>query len=105
MIKKEDSIRRSLVQQLTLRNSATDYFLDLVDRYMAMWRISLQLENDIEDRGVKFMDVSASGHEMWKNNPSVGELVRVTTQMAKLLSQMDLQVGNVAVEDNDDDDF
>ena len=98
-----DEIKQSLVEQLERRKAATPYFLDLVDRYMTLWDVSMQLEQDIRARGVTYTDKSSVGIDMWKNNPSVSELVKVTTQMTKLLTQMNLTVDNVVADDADDD--
>ena len=57
-----DEIKQSLVEQLERRKAATPYFLDLVDRYMTLWDVSMQLEQDIRARGVTYTDKSRRHH-------------------------------------------
>lgn len=83
-------IRESLVEQLMTKGADIDVFVDMVDKYMELWAIDQLLAEDIENRGVMFRDVSAAGHEMMKNNPSVKEKVMVNRQMLQILQQLNI---------------
>lgn len=99
----EESLRQSLYNQLVHRGADTDYFIDLADKYVSLWRVAENLEADIEKRGVMYEDFSSVGIKMWKNNPSVNELTKTTSQMAKLLTQLDLSTNNVLTDGEDDE--
>lgn len=90
MSDRKEQVRDSLVEQLILKGADIDVFVDMVDKYMELWAIDQMLADDIEDRGVMFHDVSAAGHEMMKNNPSVKEKVMVNRQMLQILQQLNI---------------
>ena len=97
------SIRDSLMLQLRLRGADIPALVDMVDQYMTLWQIAATLRDDIDTRGVVYKDFSSVGVEMWKNNPSVSELNRITTQMAKLLQQLKISTDSVMSDDDDDE--
>lgn len=90
MENRREEIRDSLVEQLMTKGADIDVFVDMVDKYMELWAIDQLLAEDIENRGVMFRDVSAAGHEMMKNNPSVKEKVMVNRQMLQILQQLNI---------------
>lgn len=100
---KLDTIQSAMIRQLQLKGADTPYFMDMVERYMTLWHVAIDLEEDIRKRRVVYKDKSSVGVDMWKNNPSVSELVKVTTQMSKLLTQMNLTVDNVLSESESDE--
>jgi phage terminase small subunit len=89
------SIRDSLVMQLQVINANLDHFVDLIDDYMSLWDVKQALLKDIKKRGVTYKDVSAAGHEMMKNNPSVKELVGISRQMLAILKDLGINTKSV----------
>lgn len=85
------SIKESLVQQLKNKNATADFYLDLVNDYMALWDMKKALHEDIKKRGVTFTDNSSVGVPMQKNNPSTKEFVMVNKQMLSLLKDLGLE--------------
>jgi hypothetical protein len=55
---------------------------------MELWEISQRLIKDIQDRGVTYVEESARGIPLVKNNPSVREKVGVNKQMLQILLRL-----------------
>lgn len=101
MLKRKD-ILESLGEQLALKGAALSHYSDLLNDYMELWDTKNALTKDIKKRGVVYKDVSAAGHEMWKNNPSVKELVLVNRQMLSILKELKLTTDEAGGGDEDD---
>ncbi len=100
-IKKKD-IAASLRRQLAFKGAALEHYEDLISDYMALWEIKNDLIKDIKTRGVSFIDCSAAGKEMWKNNPSCKDLVGINRQMLSILKELKLSTDEVGGGDKDD---
>ncbi len=74
-----------------------------MDRYIYLGTVADKLQADIDARGVTYQDFSSVGVEIWKHNPSVAELNRITGQMAKLLQQLKISPDTIAPDDDGDD--
>jgi len=99
---KREFVRKSLTDQLVQMNADVGVFLDMIDKYMALWEVDRQLTEDIEVRGVMYTDKSSVGVPMMKNNPSVKEQVAVNRQMLAILNQLNIRTDNVVSKDDDD---
>jgi len=91
---KRTTIYDALLAQLRVNKAVTEYNEDLLKDYMALWDTKSGLIKDIKKRGVTYQDVSAAGVVMWKNNPSVKELVAVNKQMMCILEKLGLLPDN-----------
>lgn len=100
---KRNDIQKSLLEQLAMKGASLEHYEDLISDYMDMWDTKNALTKDIKSRGVVFQDVSAAGHMMMKNNPSVKELVMVNRQMLSILKELKLSTDDAAVGGEDDD--
>lgn len=89
------AIQKSLLCQLEAKGAAQPHFVDLVDDYMRLWEVKEALAKDIKKRGVSYVDVSSTGVEMQKNNPSVKELHGTNRQMLMLLRELGLTTDKV----------
>lgn len=88
-----------MLEQLTLLQADKPVFLSLVDDYMKLWATKEKLLKDIETRGISFEDYSASGKRMMKQNPSTKEVVAVSSQMLKILEQLNISTTSLIAED------
>ena len=100
-IKRKD-ILESLQEQLAMKGASLDHYTDLLNDYMTLWDTKNALSADIKKRGVVYKDVSSVGVEMWKNNPSVKELVMVNRQMLTVLKELKLSTDDAGGGDEDD---
>lgn len=80
-----EKIKRDLLDQLDRNCTAGQYYIDLVDDYMAMWDTKNLLIEDIQIRGVSITYDNGGGQTGTKKNDSVAELLKVNAQMLKLL--------------------
>jgi len=93
-MKKKD-IKESLEEQLALKGALQNHYIDLIKDYLTLWDTKNSLAKDIKARGVVYRDVSSVGVEMYKNNPSVKELVMVNRQMLSILKELKLSTDDV----------
>lgn len=87
----ERKIKESLLAQLGAQNKETDYFRDLVDTYMAHWRLKQKLIKDVEENGLSVEVVNGNGIKSKKPNPSIADMQKETTIMLQILDKMDLK--------------
>jgi uncharacterized protein YbaP (TraB family) len=102
MAVKRKDILESLQEQLAMKGASLDHYVDLLNDYMTLWDTKNALSTDIKKRGVVYKDVSSVGVEMWKNNPSVKELVMVNRQMLTILKELKLSTDEMGGGDEDD---
>lgn len=95
-------IQNDLLRQLKSKGGNTAAYEDLVKDYMSLWDTKNELNKDIKQRGVMVPYESNAGIVNIKKNESVGELIKVSAQMTKLLAYLGL---SPAMEDGDDDDI
>ncbi len=98
---KKTRILESLQAQLAVKGNYLEHYNDLLKDYIALWETKNLLIKDIKKRGVVYTDVSAAGHEMMKNNPSVKELVAVNRQMLTILKELKLTTDEMVGEDDE----
>lgn len=92
-------VKTSLIEQLSRLGADKPVFVSLVDDYMKLWATKEKLLKDIEKRGISFEDYSASGKKMMKQNPSTKEVVAVSSQMLKILEQLNISTTTVITDD------
>lgn len=95
---KYKKIRSALINDLKSKGLYKEPFIDLVDRYMAMWKTSIKLEHDIETRGVQVYNEKSG----WKKNDSVALHVNTNKQMLILLDKLSISASKVDVKDGAD---
>ncbi|MGY3766936.1 P27 family phage terminase small subunit [Vagococcus vulneris] len=97
----EKKVKKSLLEQLTLRNATSDFYIDLINDYMSLWHSKELLVADIKERGTVYKEPNSSGRNVSKNNPSTKELVMVNKQMLALLKDLGLNEPAVSSEPDD----
>ena len=97
-------LKKSLIEQLEENGNKKDFFLDLVNDYMSLWVIKNQLMDDIEERGVAVKYNNGGGQFGVKKNENVGELLKVNTQMLKILTQLEIKAVPTESKSDDEDD-
>lgn len=85
-------LKTSLVTQISdSSGNAPEYYLDMIDNYMALWVTAKMLQADIESRGVTVKWDNGGGQKGVKKNDSVAELNKTIQQMSKLLESLGLK--------------
>lgn len=85
-------IKQSLISQISdADGNITEYYLDMIDNYMALWTTAKALELDIEKRGVTVKWDNGGGQKGVKKNDSIAELNKTIQQMSKLLETLGLK--------------
>lgn len=93
-------IKEDLLLQLSINETEEKRYIDLIDDYMSLWDIKNRLIADIKDRGVT-VEWNNGRQTGFKKNDSVSELVKVNTQMLKILNDLNLKP-SPKVDDDDD---
>lgn len=100
---KKADIKTDLIEQLERNGVCGNHYTDLINDYMDMWDIKIALIKDIKDRGVTCEYKNGANQFGYKKNDSVSELVKVNTQMLKILNDLGLKAARFepAVEDDE----
>ena len=97
-------LKQSLLDQLEENGNTKDFFIDLVEDYMRLWVIKNQLNDDIEERGVVTTYKNGANQYGQKRNDSIADLLKVNSQMLKILQQLEIKA-TPTIEDLDDDEL
>ena len=90
MAKKSD-IKKDLLDQLERNGTVGEYYGDLVNDYMILWDAKSKLLADIKKRGTKVDVIMTGGFVNIKTNDSIADLIRVNSQMLKILDSLGLK--------------
>ncbi|WP_144034653.1 RNA polymerase subunit sigma-70 [Sporosarcina sp. P16b] len=96
------AIQQGLLGQLREQQNDGPYFLNLVDDYMAFWDIKSGLIQDVQKRGVMVKWKNGEKQSGHKKNDSISELIRVNTQMMKILQQLNIKAAMLHEDPVDD---
>ena len=89
-ITKKD-IEESLMIQLKSQNKEGVFFCDLVADYLYFYGMKKKLKTDINKNGLRIMLTNGNGIDVEKPNESVQNLIKVNSQMLKILSDLNLK--------------
>ena len=85
-------VKESLVNQISdASGNIAEYYLDMIENYMALWTTAKALQLDIEKRGVTIKWDNGGGQKGVKKNDSIAELNKTIQQMTKLLESLGLK--------------
>lgn len=79
------------------------HYQDLVNDYMKFWDFKNMLQEDIELRGVSVEWNNGGGQKGYKKNDSISELLKVNTQMLKILFDLGVRASDLEVVDEEDE--
>lgn len=96
------AIQQGLLDRLREQQNDGPYFLNLVDDYMAFWDIKNGLIQDVQKRGVMVKWENGEKQSGHKKNDSISELIRVNTQMMKILQQLNIKAAMLQEEPEED---
>ena len=96
-------LKQSLLDQLEENGNTKDFFIDLVEDYMAFWITKTLLIEDINKRGVSVKYNNGGGQSGYKKNDSIAELNKTNAQMLKLLNELGIKA--TVADSGDDDDL
>ena len=84
-------IKKALIERIKARGDGTPYYLDLVDTYIALLETKIKLVDDISERGVMIPYNNGGGQKGVRDNPCIGQLVKVTQQLIKTLEALGIK--------------
>lgn len=98
-------IKNDLLDQLDRNGVVGEFYIDLVNDYMAMWDVKNKLIKDIREKGVSIRYQNGENQFGYKKNDSVAELQRTNNQMLKLLDHLGLRPSKQEAVEYDFDDL
>lgn len=101
MEKKKD-IRQDLIDQLQAKGKYQKYYVDLVDDYMKYYDLKKKLQADIKTKGLRYATINGNGIEVEKPNESIQNIVKVSSMMLKILTDLGLQEPEAGSSDEGD---
>lgn len=99
---KRNKIRKELIDQLKTSGHDNDLYIDMIDHYMELVDLKELIQADIAENGLRILQVNIKGDMVKKPNESVANLVKVSGQMLKILTDLELKKPK---ESKDDDDL
>ena len=86
-----ESIRSDLTDQLDRNGTTGKYYADLIEDYMELWITKNLLLYDVKNRGVTVTYNNGGGQRGVKKNESVEQVLKVNTQMLKILDSIGIK--------------
>lgn len=86
-----EEIRSDLLKQLAANQTAGKYYLDMIEDYMDLWLTKNLLITDVKTRGVTVRYNNGGGQYGYKKNESVEQVLKVNTQMLKILDSIGIK--------------
>lgn len=86
-----EEIREDLLKQLRINQTSGKYYLDMIEDYMDLWLTKNLLLSDIKSRGVTVRYNNGGGQYGYKKNESVEQVLKVNTQMMKILDGLGIK--------------
>ena len=87
---KYNKIREDLIDQLENKNKFGRQYEDIVDHAVYLFKLKDQLQEDIIDRGIRITLPTGNGYEKTTPNESIKNLTMVSSQILRVLKELDL---------------
>ena len=84
-------MREDLKAQLLNQNKFGEQFDDMIENYLFLVKLKEDLQHDISTNGFRYEAKTGNGYTTDKPNESVPNLLKVTTEMRKILQDLNLK--------------
>ena len=102
---KIEIIRKDLKDQLIAQNKYGEHFNDMIENYLFYVKLKEELQYDIDTRVIRYEARTGNGYKTDKPNESIKNLTNVTTEMRKILQDLDLKGREEPPEEGEGDDL
>ena len=85
------SMREDLKMQLLNQNKFGEQFDDMIENYLFLVALKEDLQHDINVNGFRYETQTGNGYTTSKPNESVPNLLKVSTEMRKILQDLELK--------------
>lgn len=102
---KIETIKKDLTDQLISQNKFGEPFNDMIENYLFYVKLKEELQYDIKRKGIRYEARTGNGYKTDKPNESVKNLINVTTEMRKILQDLDLKEPKEPPEEGEKDDL
>lgn len=100
--KKFRTIKADLLDQLERSGNRKEYYIDLVEDYMNLYITKIMLKEDVFERGVKVRYDNGGGQYGYKKNDSIEQMLKVNTQMLKILEALKITPEEDSLDEEDE---
>lgn len=100
--KRYKELKAELSDQLMRAGNQKKYFDDLIADYMQLYVTKTLLQSDIEERGVRVYYNNGGGQNGYKKNESVDQVLKVNTQMLKILEALHITPEEDGADEDDE---
>lgn len=83
-------LRQDLLDQLERNGAVGSYYEDMVEDWITYWKAKDELSQDIKTRGSKIEKYDSRGQKQIVNNESIDIMIKMNTQMQKILEFLKL---------------
>lgn len=90
MATKGQRIEASLREQLERKGADKYHFEKLIEDYCQLYEIKELLQRDINETGTVIETFNSRGQRISKPNPAIAERLKVSAQMLKILSTLEI---------------
>ena len=94
-------IKESLTKQLSQKGANVNHFASLIEDYLFYWNKEREMQKDIRTNGIKYKRLSAQGHSIEVENPSIKSAVMYNKQKLAILKELGLTTDNCGGEDDE----
>lgn len=101
--KSSNEIKNDILDQLDRNGTNGNYYTDLVDDYMNLWRTKNMLIEDIMERGATVSYKNGENQYGTKKNESIDQVLKVNAQMLKILDALGIKPSQGGGNNNDDE--
>lgn len=98
-----EKIKNDLLDQLERNGTVGEYYVNLIEDYMDLWLTKCLLTDDIKKRGVTVTYNNGGGQRGVKKNDSVEQVLKVNTQMLKILDNLGIKPSTSGGDDGDEE--
>ena len=102
---KIETIRNDLKTQLLNQNKLGKQFDDMIEDYIYFVKLKEELQKDINLKGIRYESMTGNGYVIEKDNKSPEILLKVNSQMLKILQDLDLKTPDAGPEAGEGDDL
>ena len=99
---KISKMREDLQNQLISQNKFGEQFNDMVEHYLFLVKLKDDLKYDIMDNGLRYEVTTGNGYTATKPNESVQNLTKVSSEMRKILQDLDLKEPEVDLQESNE---
>ena len=95
-------LEKSFDEYIKINGLKDKALIDQMNQYLSLYDVKEELTRDIEKNGVSYTEPNTAGKSIIKDNKSVDKLLKVNTQMLKILEHLNIKPSELESDDDDE---